>query len=116
MTPSQRTILLDLLTLLAERDMPSNNTEERLVERGADEETVPWCLDVLFNDGKGWLTACDHPKTGERGYMLNARFEDGSLETLFASWEASQADGLTFDHDDEDPDDEWAAIDEDDDD
>ena len=118
MTPDQRTDLVDLVTLIAELDMPVNNTEAALVRRsGMSEETVAWGLDVLFNDGKGWLDAHDHPKTDERGYLLNARFDDdGDIEDLVARWSAAQADALVFDADDEDPDDEWADIDDEDDD
>ena len=109
-THTQRRHLVVILTLIEELDkpMPSNNTEERLVARsGLSEKDVAWCIDVLWNDGEGWLDYGEHPKTGERGYFTNSRFEDGDLASLYRSWKTRQADILTFDRDDEDPDDEW---------
>jgi hypothetical protein len=114
---------MDLLALIGERDMPSNNTEERLVERsGLDQETVAWCIAVLLNEGEGWLEYDEHPKTGERGYFLGKKFnKGGSLDKLYATFLDRPAvvkgsgGKIVLDEDDEDPDDEWTDIDEDDD-
>lgn len=126
LTSTQKANLLDIIALIAERDMPSNNTEARLLERceGAmDQESVAWCLDVLFNEGvKGWLDDDCHPQTGERGYVLNARFDKGqeTLDQLFARFNRrpktvkGKEGRIDLRRDDEDPDDEWADIDEDD--
>ena len=52
LTSIESTKLMDLIALIGERDMPSNNTEARLVERsGLDEETVAWGIAILFNEG-----------------------------------------------------------------
>jgi len=121
-TSIEKNHLLDLLALIGERDMPSNNTETRLVERsGSDEETVAWGVAVLFNEGQGWLEYDEHPSTGERGYYLSERFEDGdSIEKLHAksqkrpqSVEGAEGD-IALNGDDEDPDDEWSEINNDD--
>jgi len=123
LTSVENTNLLDLLALIGERDLPANNTEAMLIERsGLEQETVAWCLAVLWNEGEGWLDWDDHPKTGERGYLLGERFDaaSGSLEVLYASFHAQPskvkgAEGdIDLNEDDEDPDDEWADIDEDD--
>jgi len=124
LTNTEKTHLLDLLALIGERDMPSNNTEAMLVIRsGLDEETVAWGVAVLFNEGKGWLEHDEHPRTGERGYYLGERFESGgSIEKLHTAFQNKPksvigAEGdLYFDFDDDDPNDEWSAIDDDDDD
>jgi hypothetical protein len=117
LTADQKTNLLDVLTLISERDMPSNNTPERLVERsGMPAETVEWCLDVLHGHGEGWIDYDTNPRTGEQGYFVNDRFDAGTkLSALYKSWQTRQEEALAFDEDDEDPDDEWADIDEDDD-
>jgi hypothetical protein len=124
LTETQKSNMLDLLALIGERDRPSENTEARLVERsGLDQESVAWCLSVLWNDGNGWLEWDDHPHTGERGYYLGEKFDkaNGSLDKLYASFQAvpGKAPGaegeLDLGDDDEDPDDEWADIDDDDD-
>jgi hypothetical protein len=124
LTNTQKTNLMDLLALIGEKDMPSYNTEAMLVGRsGLDQESVAWCLAVLWNEGEGWLDWDEHPSTGERGYYLGDRFDaaKGSLDALFAKYEArpSKVKGgegdIDLDEDDEDPDDEWAEIDEDDD-
>ena len=123
LTNTEKTHLLDLIALIGEREVPSNNTENRLVERsGLDEETVAWGVSVLFNEGKGWLGHDDHPQTGERGYYLGKRFRaGGSIDKLYTDFlnrpkTAPGAEGkINLIIDDEDPDDEWADIDDDDD-
>jgi len=117
LTADQNKNLLAILTLIAERDMPSNNTEARLVERsGLSEKTVAWCLDVLHNFGEGWIDYDINRRTDEQGYYVNDRFDaGGKLGTLYKAWEDAKEEVLKFDADDEDPDDEWADIDEDDD-
>ncbi len=124
LTSKQKANLLDIIALIAERDMPSNNTEAMLVARShLDQETVGWCVSVLFNENRGWLDYDEHPSTGERGYVLNEAFDAGEgLDKLYASFlsrptTVKGAEGsIALDEDDEDPDDEWADIDEPDDD
>jgi len=112
LTTTQKANLLDIIALISERDMPSNNTEEMLVLRsGLDQETVAWCVSVLSNDGDGWLNFAKHPKTNERGYLIGSGFDKGGdLATLYASWHAKdlRVGDLSFDADEDDPDDEWA--------
>ncbi len=120
---SQKRDLLAILALIGERELPSNNTVAMLTLRsGLDEGTVEWCCSVLFNAGEGWLTFDAHPKTGEHGYVLGLA-QEGDLKKLHASWAAKglRVGQLAFDGDDEDPDDEWeedefAHIDDEDDD
>jgi hypothetical protein len=112
LTQPQYDNLLDIITLVAEHDRPSENTEARLVERsGKNPETVAWCLDVLFNEGGGWLDDDPHPQTGERGYTVNKRFNSGTLDDLYQSWssvpERVGKMSLTHDVDEPDPDDVW---------
>lgn len=118
LTATEKTNLLDILALIAERDMPSNNTEATLVRRsGLPADTVSWAVSVLHNDGDGWLDFDEHPKTKERGYVIGNQFDNGGdLDVLYASWHAKdlRVGDLSFDEDDEDPDDEWVNIDDDD--
>lgn len=115
LTEALKVTLMDIVVLIAERDIPSNNTEARLIERsGCDEETVAWCISVLWNENEGWISYDDHPQTGERGYVLNSQFDDGGgLDKLYASFRqrptsVQGAEGIiALDEDDEDPDDEW---------
>jgi len=88
LTEYEKEQLLDIVVLIAERDMPSNNTEERLIERsGLEQETVAWCLSVLWNEGEGWLDVDEHPQTGEWGYTLNGKFDKGeSIEKLHTAF------------------------------
>jgi hypothetical protein len=120
LTSTQEVNLMDIVALISERDMPSNNTEERLIERsGLDQKIVAWCIAVLFNEGEGWLEYDEHPHTGVRGYYLGEAFEmGGTLDHLFTQFQTrpSKVQGaegdINLDEDDEDPDDEWADIDE----
>lgn len=116
--------LLTVLTAIAEMDRPTENTGARLMERtGLDEETVAACLDVLYNEGAGWLDYGEHPRTLERGYFCNAKFDKGkeTLDQLIARHlrgpkkAPGKAGTISLVTDDEDDEDEWADIDKDDD-
>lgn len=119
LTPTEKNTLVTLVNLIGERDMPSNNTEARLVERsGFDEETVAWGLSVLFIEGKGCLDYDEHPQTGERGYVLNDGFKRGKwVDKLYAAWwgrpKSVKGKGgrILLTRDPENPEDEWSEID-----
>ena len=106
--------LLAILTLItASKANPAENTARRLRERSKlPEETVAWCLDVLWLTGMGWLDFHEHPRTLEQAFYTNTRYESSreDLDDLYARWLRSKPDVTNmpaFDQDDEDPDDEW---------
>jgi len=115
LTKAKKAHLMDLLALIGERDMPSNNTEQRLIERsGLGEATVAWCIAVIWNEDTGWAEYDEHPQTGERGYYLGERFDaGGGLDKLFAAYQAKikRVGEMAVTADDEDDEDEWAEID-----
>jgi len=114
LTDGQHTILMTVLQLIVEcEEHQSENTHDRLAERSnLPEEDVAWAIEVLENEGRGWLDHIEHPKLPIRAYKPNKHFHNGvgDLDDLFAAWKRRQADDekLTFDGDPDDPDDEWA--------
>ena len=107
--------------LIGERDMPSNNTAERLVQRSAlPQDRVLTALDLLWADDTGFIRVDTNRSTGERGYFVDPSCRKKTpldLDALYALWEAALEDaGDDDDEDDEGPDedDEWAEMDADD--
>jgi hypothetical protein len=105
-------LLLEILGAVVEAGSPGDNTHDRLTERtGISPDIVAKCLDILHNDGHGWLNYEDHPRLPVRAYFTNEHFENGvgTLEQLYVGWKTrrEKEERLTFDQDDEDPDDEW---------
>lgn len=121
MTPTKAD-LLTVLTAIAEMDRPSENTEHRLVARtGLLEETVAACIDVLYSEGTGWVDYDEHPRTLERGYVCNEKFDKGkeTLDQLITRHTRGpkkvpgKAGTISLMLDDEDADDEWSDDDDD---
>lgn len=114
LTEQQYDHLLAILTLILEaKSNPAENTTVRLRERSElPEETVAWCMDVLWLHGKGWVDFHEHPRTLEQAFYANKRFQSTKedLDDLHARWQRTQPkvhNLPAFDKDDEDPDDEW---------
>ena len=111
--------------LVGERDMPSNCTAERLVQRsGLSAARVMAALELLWNDDAGWIRVAVHKKSSTQGYYVDPKCRKKSppdLDALFAERQAGleeedDSEGTDEDEDCEaDPDDEWKDIDEDDD-
>ena len=105
--------------LIGERDMPSNNTAERLVTRsGIGEDRVLWALELLWANDGGFIRV-DVSRGGDRGYYIDPKCRKKTpmdLDDLFSLWEVSKEDdeGQEDDSEDLDPDDEWAEMDEED--
>lgn len=118
LTSQQRLIAWNIFCLIRERDMPSNCTSHRLVERsGLDDELVLWAIDFLWADDAGFIRVDVDRRTGERGYFVDPKCKKKTpqdLDALFAEWELRQEDlDEEAEEEDEDPDDEWDEMDED---
>jgi len=110
-----------LYLLIKERDMPSNNTAERLKQRsGLPVARVLAALELLWCDDTGFIRVDINPDTGERGYFVDPKCKKKTppdLDDLYLDWEQAQDETGDDESEDEgDPDDEWGEMDEDDDD
>jgi hypothetical protein len=110
---------------VAERDMPSNNTVERLRTRtGLPGKRVLRAIEFLWGEDTGWLRMDEQRQTGIRGYYVASGCKKktlADLDALYAEIEAArqetlEAEDADEDDDDFDPDDEWNEMDEEDDD
>jgi len=110
----QRAHIWAIFRLIGERDMPSNCTAERLIERsGLPPEEVLWALEILWADDAGFIRVDVHPRSGERGYFVCPKSKKKTpmdLDVLYAHWEVSSED-IDEDDEDDDPDDEWNEMD-----
>lgn len=122
LTREQRNDTFRIYVLIGERDMPSNCTAERLVQRsGIPEARVLAALDLLWSDDAGFVQVDEHRRTGERGYFVSAKCRNKSpadIDALFSARQAAmeEADDEGDDDDDEeepDPDDKWDDPDDD---
>jgi hypothetical protein len=106
----QRTNIWTIFRLIGERDMPSNCTAERLVERSnLNPEEVMWAIEILWADDAGFIRVDVHPRSGERGYFVDPKSKKKTpmdLDTLYANWEISQEDGDEDGDEDDDEDDD----------
>lgn len=113
LTDDQHSNLMTVLGLIAEAEMyPTENTHDRLTERSRlPEESVAWAIEVLWNEGRGWLDFHEHPRLPVRAYYPNKAFHKsvGDLDDLHGAWLRRKQDEekLMFDGDPDDPDDEW---------
>ena len=116
LTNLQRQTAWVIFRLIAERDMPSNNTSQRLVERsGMPGDQVLWAIELLWNDDAGFVLVDENRATGERGYYVDPKCRRKTakdLDVLFALWEVEQDDDS--DEDDDEDGDEWDERDNDD--
>ena len=131
LTREQRSDAYRIYLMVKERDMPSNCTLERLVQRTAiPEARVAWALDFLYAEDAGWIHADVDRRSGRRGYYVDPTCKQKSImdleslttlsERLQRELEAENAatrkrlqlDAEGGDEDD-DLDDEWRDIDED---
>lgn len=116
LTREQRSDAFRLYLLIGERDMPSNCTAERLVQRsGIPADRVLEALELLWGDDSGFIRFDEHPKTGERGYFVDPKCRKKSPTDLDALYDARQEalneaasdDDEDDDDEDDDPDDKW---------
>ena len=106
--------------LIGERDMPSNNTAERLVQRAAlPKKRVLAALELLWCDDAGFVRVDENPDTRERGYFVDPKCKKKTpldLDALYRDWEQDQEDEDPDEEGNSEPDDEWDEIDDEDDD
>lgn len=121
LTRQQRKDAWTVFQAVAERDMPSNNTVERLVTRTQlPARRVLWAIEFLWNEDEGFLRYDEERRTGVRGYYVAPGCKKKSpldLDALHAAREAAIKEVLEGDEDAEededdfDPDDEWNEMD-----
>ena len=128
MPPSHelRTDAWRLFLMIKERDMPSNNTAERLQQRsGIPIERVLAALNLLWSDDAGFIRVDTDRRTGCTGYFIDPKCKrktQADLDALYANWELIKAEDDDEDEwaevevDDPDEDSEWNEMDEPDDD
>lgn len=113
LTDQQHSDLMTVIGLITEAETyPTDNTHDRLIERsGLPEESVAWAIEVLWNEGRGWLDFHEHPRLPLRAYYPNKAFHTGigDLDDLHNAWKRrkKEEERLAFDADPDDPDDEW---------
>jgi hypothetical protein len=74
LTREQRNDAYRLYILIGERDMPSNCTPERLVQRsGIPTARVLAAIDLLWADDAGFIRVDQNRRTGERGYFVDLK-------------------------------------------
>lgn len=118
LTNTQRTQLWTIFRLVAERDMPSNNTIEQLAVRSKlPKKDVAWAVEVLWADGSGFIEMDQQRRSGVCGYFVekpNKKKTAADLDALFSNWEVGK-DDEEDDAPDKDDEDEWSEMDEEDD-
>ena len=122
LTREQRTDAYRLYQLIGERDMPSNNTAARLVQRSSlPAKRVQAAIDFLWADDSGFIRADTNPDSGEMGYFVDPKCKKKTPMDLDLLWNiqqenlADKEDGGEDDGEDEDEDeDEWNEMDEED--
>jgi hypothetical protein len=107
LTPELRTDAWRLFLMIKERDMPSNNTAERLQQRtGIPLPRVLAALNLLWSDDAGLIRVDTDRRTGVCGYYADPKAKkkakQDDLETLYTNWQEVMED--------EDDADEWAEV------
>lgn len=101
-----RTDAWRLFLLIKERDMPSNNTAERLQQRsGIPLERVLAALNLLWSDDAGFIRVDIDRRTQVAGYFADPRCKrktQADLDALYANWELIKAE--------DDDEDDWADV------
>jgi hypothetical protein len=121
LSAEQRKDAWKVFTLIKERDFPSNNTAERLVERsGLPLDRVLAALELLWAEDEGFIRVDVHRQTGQRGYFVDPKAQKKTpldLENLTHVPKIKRTPKPPKDDDDEDDeDDDEDDEDEDDDD
>lgn len=106
LTHELRTDAWRLFLMIKERDMPSNNTAERLQQRsGIPLERVIAALNLLWSDDAGFIRVDTDRRTQTRGYFADPKCKkktQADLDDLYANWE------LVKEEDDDEE--EWAEV------
>ena len=113
LTAKQRRQLYSIFSLIRDK-MPSENTEDRLVERSKlPPKLVALAIQILYNEGEGWLEFDSPRRFDIRGYYVKkgkGQKTVDHLPALFKAWQATEhapVGGMRFDQDPDDPDDVW---------
>lgn len=106
LTHELRTDAWRLFLMIKERDMPSNNTAERLQQRsGIPLERVLAALNLLWSDDAGFIRVDHDRRTRVAGYYADPKCKkktQDDLDDLYANWE------LVKEEDDDEE--EWAEV------